>query len=219
MDKVYFLLTVIYQIVSVRGGSALKSITISPSNDLNWTKTSVSLATKGLHQSNQTSDFQETSANYGMTQQQELISSSTPTPKNKLNSRLHHLNQSIVSSPSSGNNTVKSSFETSLCYQCDKNASYTDSRDFSYIMLGVGIGSAFFIFSISLFVVICKKIHEKRQNQRENAMESVRAYDDDNVLQSKESIFNSSTLQLHAGLSNDGLELDCKPLFSHYVMY
>ena len=218
MDKMYFLLTVIYQIVSVRRGSALKSTTISPSRNLNWTKTSGSLSTERLHQSNKTADLQETSTHYGKTQWQELILSSTPNPTSEINSTFHPLRQNIVSSTSLGNYSIKSGFETSPCYQCKESANSQGSRDFSYIMLGVGVGSAFFIFTISLFVVVCKKIYEKRQNQRDNHMESVRAYDGA-VLQSKESIFTSSTLQLHTGLNNDGLELDCKASFSHYVMY
>ena len=93
------------------------------------------------------------------------------------------------------------------CLNCNGTTKESD-RYFLFTMLGIGIGSTLFIFIVLLLVVICRRLVKQRISDRENELAYVR--DGEDFLRSKESIFSSSTLQLHGGVSNDGLELDCK---------
>ena len=198
----------------MRGDLILKSITIYPSGPVNWSLVSTATPTKALHQAGQSTGFVETSPTYSMfteaPQQQQLLSSSIQTSENRSQSRsdfeIYYIRTSVsLSTNASAYSTVR----PSPCYDCnERKGSALQDKEFSYIMLGAGIGSAIFIFAMSLFVVVCKKVQEKRQNRGENSIESVR--DSNDILRSKDSIFTSSTLQLHDGLHNDGLELDSK---------
>ena len=95
---------------------------------------------------------------------------------------------------------VSSTVNVSSCIECN-NSSESD-KSFLFMMLGIGIGAVFFIFIVSLAVVICLRVRKSRVAEARKSLEC------DDTFMSKESIFNSSTLQLHRGLNNDGLELD-----------
>eukprot|EP00795_Rhopilema_esculentum_P000975 gene975-10745_t len=103
---------------------------------------------------------------------------------------------------------VSSTVNISSCIECN-NSSESD-KSFLFMMLGIGIGATFFIFIVSLAVVICLRVRKSRVAEARKSSEF------DDTFMSKESIFNSSTLQLHRGLNNDGLELDAynNPVFS-----
>ena len=211
MDMMFFILMVFYHTINIKVLSALKSITISPTFHLKKTQNISTMPTEFLHQPNQTLGVLATSAFHSKSSEvshHELTSSSIQQSEERKHNTL--VKTTIYPTSSSWNHTVFSSMNFSTvippCPNC-RNMSVKD-REFSYIMLGIGIGSTFFIFIMVLFVVILKRIHEKRRTRGENPLGTVR--EDDDFLRSKESIFSSSTLQLHGGLTNDGLELDCK---------
>ena len=211
MAVMFFLRAVIYQVIYARIGYAFKSITISPSRNLDWSNSTTARTEHIYLLQNQTSDLRESSTGYGKftrAPDKHFVSSSIREASIK-NTTINmeykaHPTQHIMSS------LLNSSVITTICSQCGGESSRLDDKDFSWIMLGTGIGSAFFIFVMVLLFVIFKKLHDKRQSQVASSVGSVRGNDDD-VMESKESIFTSSTLQLHAGLNNDGLELESKP--------
>ena len=200
----FFLRAVIYQVIYARIGYAFKSITISPSRNLDWSNSTTARTEHIYLLQNQTSDLRESSTGYGKftrAPDKHFVSSS---------SREASITNTTINMEYKAHPTLNSSVITTICSQCGGESSRLDDKDFSWIMLGTGIGSAFFIFVMVLLVVIFKKLHDKRQSQVASSIGSVRGNDDD-VMESKESIFTSSTLQLHAGLNNDGLELESKP--------
>jgi len=204
----FFLHAIITQVIYVRIGYAFKSITISPSRNLDWSNSTTARTEHFNPQQNRRSDLRESSTGYGeftRAPNKQLVSPSSRKESTE-NTTIHteyitHPTQHIMSS------LLNSSVITTICSQCSSKSNTSDDNYFSWIMLGTGIGSAFFIFAMVLLVVIVKKLQDKRQSQVASSVGSVRGNDDD-VMESKESIFTSSTLQLHGGLNNDGLELE-----------
>lgn len=202
--RLEFIFAVIYHLIQKSWASKL--ITAYPTFGLN--KTSHWNVTEKVPLSNRTFAIQSTS----VLQTQQLIKSSIKyfmdiKPSTFVNVSSYTTSQHFSSTPKSVLSTINSSVITTQCHNCNETQSGSD-KEYLYIFLGIGIGSVVFIFIIVLLVTITKRIIDRWKSERRN--NSIHTRDGDDFLWSKESIFSSSTLQLHGGLSNAGLELDCK---------
>eukprot|EP00794_Sanderia_malayensis_P007242 gene7242-8050_t len=117
-------------------------------------------------------------------------------------------NSTLLISSASQSYPVSSSVSICTGNSCDNNKTSPKDDDFTYMIIGISVGSGGLI--IVLVIVFCylrrrnkKRLiaHHRRTGRKSGGIE-------DEWLEIKESVFNSSTLQIGKGVCNDGLEMD-----------